>query len=216
MSALWFPSILFALAALHAPLASTAGEETKPQEMVRVVMDDMTHILQAVDLRSAQKRERVETLLEARLNTRLVVQMVMARNWKKMTAEEQDRLEVLFGKHLVLTYWGYAEDADLARIDIVGDREEARGDWTVKTSIVQEGGKEPIFLDYRLRKATVDGEKKGPWKIIDIIVESMSMVSNFRSQFGEVFSKGGATKLLDALEKKNAELLGAEKTPEQG
>ena len=53
-------------------------------------------------------------------------------------------------------------------------------------------------MDYRLRQ--IDGN----WKVIDLIIERVSLVSNFRSQFQEVMANGGIEKLLQLLREKNA------------
>ena len=56
---------------------------------------------------------------------------------------------------------------------------------------------ENFSINYRLRQLG------GEWRIIDIIVEGVSLVSNFRSQFQEIMSSGGAEKLLKLLREKN-------------
>ena len=82
-------------------------------------------------------------------------------------------------------------------VDITGSRSESNGHVTVRTVIV--GGRfEGAQLDYRLRDAD------GSWKVIDVKVEGISMVSNFREQFKEVVSDGGPELLLKKLQEKNA------------
>ena len=61
------------------------------------------------------------------------------------------------------------------RITIVDDRQEPRGDWTVRTKIVRHGS-DDIAVDYRLR------ETDGTWKIIDVTIEGLSLASNYRSR----------------------------------
>ena len=86
---------------------------------------------------------------------------------------------------------------DQEQVEITGTRKEPRGDVTVHTRIV--GGEfENAIVDYRLRK------KDGKWRIIDVIIEGISMVSNFRDQFKEVLSRGGPDLLLTKLKEKNA------------
>jgi len=83
-------------------------------------------------------------------------------------------------------------------VQITGDRDEGRGDWTVQTKIIRPQGGADILVDYRLRQ--IDGN----WKVIDLIIERVSLVSNFRSQFQEVMANGGIEKLLQLLREKNA------------
>jgi phospholipid transport system substrate-binding protein len=84
-----------------------------------------------------------------------------------------------------------------ARVD--GERQEQRDDVTVQTKILRGGGSDDVLVDYRLRK-TADGQ----WKIIDVIVEGVSLVSNFRSQFQDIVANGGPDRLLSLLKEKNA------------
>jgi phospholipid transport system substrate-binding protein len=69
----------------------------------------------------------------------------------------------------------------------------------VKSRISRGGGIEDVLVDYRLR------QRDGEWKIVDFIIEGVSLVANFRSQFQELMSQGGPDHLLSALRKKTAE-----------
>jgi hypothetical protein len=81
---------------------------------------------------------------------------------------------------------------------VVGERQEPRGDVTVLTKVV--GGEyDGSLVDYRMRS-----KNGGPWLVIDVIVEGVSLVSNYRDQFKEVLSNGGPEELLRRLKEKNA------------
>ena len=84
-----------------------------------------------------------------------------------------------------------------ATVAITGTREEARGDWTVLTKIVRGGGAADVEINYRLRQ--IDGQ----WKVIDVIIENVSLVANYRSQFQDMLTGGSPEKLLAALQEKN-------------
>lgn len=66
---------------------------------------------------------------------------------------------------------------------------------TVKTQILQNGG-QPISVDYSLVKKGANG-----WKVYDIVIESVSLVTNYRSQFSQEIRQNG----IDSLNKKLAE-----------
>jgi phospholipid transport system substrate-binding protein len=68
----------------------------------------------------------------------------------------------------------------------------------VLTKILRGGASADVLVDYRLR------QRDGQWKIIDVIVERVSLVSNFRSQFQEIVSNGGPDRLITLLKEKNA------------
>jgi phospholipid transport system substrate-binding protein len=67
---------------------------------------------------------------------------------------------------------------------------------TVRTQI-NGGDTAPVAVDYRLRNIA------GEWRVIDIVVEGVSLVSSYRSQFQEIMSSGGPTRLLQVLHEKN-------------
>ena len=67
---------------------------------------------------------------------------------------------------------------------------------TVKTEIIQRGA-QPISVDYALAKQT------NGWLVIDIIIEGVSLVTNYRSQFASEIRKNGMDSLIKALAKKN-------------
>ena len=90
-------------------------------------------------------------------------------------------------------------DVEIAMDDLIrfGAREEPRGDVTVQTRVI--GGQfNGASVDYRLRKT---GEE---WRVIDVVIEGISMVSNFRDQFKAVVSSGGPDLLLKQLREKNS------------
>ena len=63
----------------------------------------------------------------------------------------------------------------------------------MQTKILRGGGSDDVVVDYRLRQTS------GQWKIIDVIIEGVSLVSNFRSQFQDVVASGGPERLLALL-----------------
>jgi phospholipid transport system substrate-binding protein len=103
-----------------------------------------------------------------------------------------------FKKHLSVTYGDNVDKYRDESVVITGDRKELRGDWTVMTKVVGGSGASDFLVNYRLR------QKDGRWWIIDIIIEGVSMVSNFRSQFQEIMANGGPERLLRLLKEKNA------------
>src|SRR5262249_61665017 len=86
--------------------------------------------------------------------------------------KSQDPLATIYGRRL--------DDFRNEKVEIVGARREPNGDSTVQTKILRGGGSNDIEVDYRLR------ESNGQWKVIDFIVEEISMVANFRSQFQDI------------------------------
>ena len=119
----------------------------------------------------------------------------LGREWKKMKPEQQKEFIELFKELLQGVY----ADRLLAYTDekIVFDKEIElkKGRAEVQSNIVlSDGTKVPIF--YRLTN------KSGQWKTYDLIIEGVSLVKNYRSQFKEIISKDSSEKLLEILRNK--------------
>jgi phospholipid transport system substrate-binding protein len=182
------------LAAVARPGAAADG----PRDIVQRMTDAALKVLGDNGLSSDDKRHRLEDIASAQMDFDTMSRLVLARNWSRFTPEQQADFVKLFKDHLSLTYGRSIENYHNERVEVVGDRDEGRGDWTVKTKILRGGGAQDILVDYRLR------EENGVWKIIDVVIERVSLVANFRSQFQDLVSQGGPQKVLDVLHDKNA------------
>ncbi|MGH7859553.1 MAG: MlaC/ttg2D family ABC transporter substrate-binding protein [Candidatus Binatia bacterium] len=169
-----------------------------PRELVRKITDQAIAVLRNNDLSNDEKRKRIEDIVYDYVDFETMSRLVLARNWRTVGEAKQREFVEEFKRHLSVTYGKNVENYRNETVTISGDRQEARGDWTVKTQIVRSGPND-IFVDYRLRKL---GDE---WKIIDVIIERVSLVSNFRSQFQEILANGGIERLLKLLRRKNAE-----------
>jgi phospholipid transport system substrate-binding protein len=187
------PAVLL-LCAIAGPAAAAA----EPRAVVEEITNAALEVLGNKSLGVEDKRHRLEAIVYAHVDFDTMSRLVMARNWNQLTPEQQAEFVKLFKEHLSMTYGRNIENYKNERVEVVGDRGEPRGDWTVKSKILRGGGASDILVDYRLRK---EGDV---WRIIDIVIERVSLVSNFRSQFQEISSQGGPRKVLDVLREKNA------------
>ena len=178
--------------------ATPARGADGPRPVVERMTTAALAILGDKSLSVEDKRHRLEEIVYRELDFDTMSRLVLGRNWSRFKPEQQAEFVTLFKEHLSLTYKNSIENYKNERVEIVGDREEARGDWTVQTKIVRGGGSNDILVDYRLRK------QSEAWKIIDIVIERVSLVANFRSQFQDILGNGDPAKLLKILREKNA------------
>lgn len=189
-----------------AGVALAGADGAAPRAVVQQVTDDAVRILKDKALAPDQKRHRLEEVVYASVDFDTLSRLVLARNWTRLSPPQQEEFVREFREHLSMTYGRRIDSYRNEEVRITGDRAEARGDWTVQTRILRGGGSDDVLVDYRLRKAGED------WKIIDFIIEGVSLVANFRSQFQDFFSgSGGAERLITLLREKNqkGEPLGA-------
>lgn len=187
------------LAATLSLAASPATGSEGPTQVVEATTSQVLAVLRDQDLPPEQKQEKIEDIVYAKVDFLTLSRLVLARNWKRLSPQQQKEFIDEFKRHLSITYGDNVEKYKNETVAITGDREEARGDWTVMTKVVGGTGDSDFLMNYRLR------QKNGQWRIIDIIIEGVSMVSNFRSQFQEIMANGGPERLLRLLKEKNAE-----------
>jgi len=175
----------------------TAAADT-PKEVVRKMSDAVIVVLQEKNLSADAKRQKIRGIVEGYIDFQTMSRLVLARNWNGLDdAKKKDFVEE-FKRHLSVTYGKNVESYNNEKVQITGDRDEGRGDSTVQTKILRPQGGGDILVDYRLRQLS------GEWKVIDLVIERVSLVSSFRSQFQDVMANGGIDRLLELLREKNA------------
>lgn len=170
--------------------------QAEAKATVRMTLDEVVGVLQDESLSPEQKRERTEEVAYKRFDFETISRLVLARNWRRLSAEQRSDFVTEFKRHLSLTYGDTLQEYQDETFTIDRTRFEKRGDVTVRTTIVG-ASVDPIVVDYRLRK------KQDGWYIIDVITESVSLIVNFRSQTKEIINQSGPDGLIESLREKN-------------
>lgn len=194
----WLTAALFAVGIGGPVSVARADEGEGPRAVIRTVTDQVIEVLSNTDSSAEQKRARIEQIADRHFDFRTLSRLVLARNWKELTGAQQEEFVEEFKRHLSLTYGDNVESYQNEQVLITGDRAEQRGDWTVRTKVKRPRGGEDILVNYRLRK---QGDE---WAIIDVVIEGVSLVANFRSQFQDILSRKGPAQLIELLREKNA------------
>lgn len=196
------PALAAALAVLLGAAAlaeaSVAPAEEEARRFVQQTIDTVLGVLHDDGLSLEQKKDRVESIAYERFDFELISRFVLARNWRTMSEQQQRDFVDAFKKHLSATYRDTLDNYRDEKITIEGSRPEARGDVTVMTVVRQDTG--DTRVDYRLRKTD------GGWRGIDVIIEGVSLVQNFRTQAQEIISAEGADALIQKLRNKQIKL----------
>ena len=172
-----------------------AGE---PLDLVRAAVDKAIQTLKDPKLQSQdKKRERIDRLREA-LNPIFdyeeMAKRALGTHWRRRTPAEQEEFVKLFRDFLERIY------SD--KIDLYGGekvrfgREVIDKDFAqVESTIVKPKGEE-IAVNYKLRQTN------GQWKVYDAVVENISIVNNYRSQFDRIISSSSYEELVKRLHEK--------------
>ena len=191
------------LATLCFSLLATAvgAQDVAPDALVKRISDDVIGIVkQDKDIKSGD-RKKINDLVEAKVlphfNFNRMTALAMGRNWPKANAAQQKTLVAEFRTLLVHTYSGALSTYKNEVIEFKPLRAAAGDtDVTVRTQ-VKRPGTEPIGIDYSMEK-TSDG-----WKVYDVAVGGVSLVTNYRETFNAEIRDGGVDGLIKSLASKN-------------
>ena len=180
--------------------AESPNEGKSAREIMEGTVVEVVAILHDAKLTSEERRSELETIAYDRFDFRTMSRLVLAKNWRRLSKEQRKAFVAEFRTYLANDYGSRLDRYGNEDAAVTGERKEPRGDITVKTEI-RGGEADGAQVDYRMRK-----QKKGDdWLIIDVVIEGISLVANFRDQFREVISSGGPEGLLEKLKEKNAE-----------
>ncbi len=165
----------------------------------KVVEDTLAQIITILNEKGASeddRRDRIANIAYERFDFDTMGKLVIARPWRKFTPEQRKEFIEEFKTHLARSYGRRLSRYEGVQVKVTSEVPEQRGDVTVNSEVV--GGQfDGAELSYRMR------EVHGQWLVIDVIIEGVSLVGNFRSQFRPIVTEGGATLLLKRLRDKN-------------
>jgi phospholipid transport system substrate-binding protein len=189
-------ALLVAAALFALPAAGDPAIRSAAVQMIEETTEQVLAVLRDSALSTEQKRVRLEDLALKHFDFAAMSRLVLARNWKRFSKPQQLEFVEEFKDFLAHSYADRIDRYSEEEIEVTGERKEPRGDVTVSTRIV--GGEyNDAVVDYRLR------QRNGEWRIIDVVVEGISLVFNYRDQFKEVVGRHGPEGLLKRLREKN-------------
>jgi phospholipid transport system substrate-binding protein len=191
LAALLLSLVLFPLA----PSKALAGE---PTQQVKETVDEVINILNDKELKKPDKRKersaKIREVVEQRFDFAEMAKRSLGIYWRQRTPEEQKDFVSLFSDLLEDTYIRKIERYEHEKVTYVG--EMMQGPYaTVKTVIITTKEVE-IPVNYKIFKS---GTK---WEVYDIIVEGVSLVNNYRTQFYQIIGSGSYAALVKKLKAK--------------
>ena len=143
------------------------------------------------------RREKLRQVIGLRFNYKQMVMRSLAKNYMDRSDKERKEFTSLFKKLLENSYASKIENYRNETINYVG--EQIKGKYAlVKTQIVRKDG--VIDVDYKMLK------ENGQWLIYDFVIEGVSLIRNYRSQFSKIISTESYATLVSKLSKKVEDL----------
>ena len=197
-------SLLSLLLSIFVVASPAFAQDAGPDVLVKKVTEDvLTVVRQDKDIQSGNTKKAialVETKVLPHFNFQHMTALAMGRDWSKATPEQKVRLAEEFKTLLVRTYSNSL--TSYKNQTVVYKPSKMQGgdtDVVIKTEILQPGNK-PVQLDYALEKLG-DG-----WKVYDVIVAGISLVTNYRDTFAQEVRANGVDGLIKMLSSKNTQL----------
>lgn len=204
---MWFKTVSnYLLAAIM--LASTAvyAADAGPDALVKSTADEVLAILKKdADIKSGDQQKAIQ-LIDAKVlphfDFAYMTQLAVGKNWARATPTQKQQLISEFRRLLVRTYSSSLTEYRNQTIEykpsnVAPNANEA----TVKTLINQPGG-QPLAIDYSMHKVN------NAWKVYDIVVDNVSLVTNYRNSFSTTVRQSGIDGLIKMLADRNQRELG--------
>lgn len=192
-----FPLMIFILlAGVSASAASVSAG--KPTDQLKETVDGVIEILKDRELKkpgnTTTRRKALRKVVGKRFNYEEMGRRSLARHWRKRTAAEKEEFVRLYSDLLEQRYINKIEQ--YTDETVLYDKEKVDDDYAVVKTRVVTGADVKIPIDYRL------SFENNNWMVYDVVVEGVSLVKNYRTQFNRILRKNSFSKLIEKIKKK--------------
>jgi phospholipid transport system substrate-binding protein len=195
MTAVPLAAMMFAMVIAHPARGGTPAEE------IQGAVEKVVSILNDPNLKAPAKRqERLEQLrrvIYPKFDFAEMAKRSLGSHWQKRSAQEQREFVKLFTLLIENAYMENLETYDGEKVAITGQQQE-REYAEVRSRIGTKQGQE-YSVDYKLMRTSDN------WKIYDVVIENISLVNNYRSQFNRVVAQSSFEELLKRMKDKRFE-----------
>lgn len=193
----------FAAALLGLVLSGTTLLVSAADDPAAVVRDTAERVLDS--LRSDRARyqddhalfQLVRDVVFPRLDRERTAQWVLGANWRTATPAQREQFIAEFSDLLLRTYGTALRQYDSEKLNYLPAQVPAGADRvTVRTEIIRPDGPK-VSVDYLLTN------RSGEWKVYDVIIENVSLVVTYRSEYSAIIKRDGMDGLLKQLADRN-------------
>jgi phospholipid transport system substrate-binding protein len=178
-------------------LAIQANAGQSPTQSVQTAVDAILGILTNETLDKEEKRSQMREIINKRFDFRAMSQRTLATNWKKASKDEQQQFVDLFGQLIQNSYIGKVEAYTSETVEYPAEKIKGKRA-VVDTLIITSSTEIPVNYKVYL--------KNNEWRVYDVIIEGVSLISSYRSTYQEIVKKDGFSGLFVKMEEKLKEL----------
>ena len=169
-----------------------------PLDTIKVNVNNVLDVLRNPKLKAESakeiKKDKLRIIYKTMFDENEFSRRTLSRNWSKLNPAEQAEFVKLFEQVLEKSYADKILDYTNEKVEFTKDEMKSDTQAEVQTKIITASKEIPIF--YRMIL------KDGKWKVYDVVVENVSLVQNYRTQFNDILSKNKPEQLLETLRKK--------------
>ena len=136
------------------------------------------------NITTAKQKTHFKTLLNRNFDLNTIARFSLGRHWRTASKPQRDEYLKLFKNMIVDVYSQRFSDYQGQTLNVTGSRKEGERDILVHSTLEQDGQPD-VDIDWRVRK------RDGRFKVVDVIVEGVSMALTQRSDFSSVVQRGG-------------------------
>jgi phospholipid transport system substrate-binding protein len=192
-----------------------AADEQGPEALVKQVTAEVLDAIKSDKKLASGDRQAALKLAEEKVIPHIdfeeATRLAVGRAWSEASPEQKKKLVAEFRRMLVRVYSNAIQPYGGQTIQVSPVRmKPGDTDATVHNTFKRAGGGQPVGFDYAMRK-TEQG-----WKIYDIVVEGVSLVLTYRSEFDSLVKQEGIDGLIKRLAAKNAPAAVGGSAPKSG
>ena len=174
-------------------------EAGEPLEKVRQTINSVLDVLSNQALPEQERKAKVREVVLQRFNFEEMAKRSLGRHWPKRTPEEQQEFFQLFTDLIEKSYIDKIEQSEGKETIKYTEETIENGNASVQTTLVKERDQN-IGVEYRLVK------RNGDWKVYDVVIERVSLVSNYRTQFNKILLQESYEALIKKMKLKSEQL----------
>jgi phospholipid transport system substrate-binding protein len=174
------------------------AEAGVPTDQTKATVDKVISILQQSGPRKEERRRQLRETIFARFDFQEMAKRSLGPHWSRRTPEEQREFTKIFADLLESSYVDKIEGYSGEKVSYTREQQD-QDKAEVFTKVLTKKGEE-FSINYKLHP--VDGE----WKVYDVVVEDISLVNNYRSQFNRILANASFDELLKKLQQKSPDM----------
>ena len=172
-----------------------------PQELVAQTADRMVAKLkqekETIKKQPSRLYELVNDIVLPHFDFELMAKRVLGKHWRSASDKQRDEFIAAFRTVLVRTYANRLTEYTEYKINYLAARPDESADKATVRSEVEQPGRTPIAIDYRLAFSD------SAWKVYDVTIEGVSLVTNYRSNYSTEITQSGMDTLITKLNQQN-------------